>query len=108
MSIRTEQVASLLQHIIGEVFSRDIEFPDGVMATISRVEVPADLKTANVFVTALPDDRANDVKAVLNNERKFIQKAVAKEMTMKFTPRLKFLIDHQLEQISKLEELMDL
>ena len=108
MSIRTEQVASLLQHIIGEIFSRDMEFPDGVMATISRIDVPADLKTANVFVTALPDNRANEVKAVLNKERKYIQKEVAGKMTMKSTPKLKFIIDHQLEKVSKLEELMDL
>lgn len=108
MSIRTEQVESLLQHVLGEIFARDIEFPDGVLGTVSRIVVPADLKTAKVYVTALPDTKANEVKEVLNAERKRIQKEVAKQMTMKSTPKLTFLIDHQLQKVSELEELMDL
>lgn len=108
MTQRTEQVESLLQQVLGEILSREVEFPDGVLASISRIVVPADLKTARVWISALPDHRAAEVKNVLKRERSRIQKEVGKKMTMKSTPKIEFIIDREPERVAKLEDLMDL
>lgn len=107
MTKRTEQVSSLLKNIIGEVINREVEFPDGVLATISRVEVPTDLKTAKVYVSILPFDRSASAIKRLKQQAGHLQREVNKQLTMKFSPRIEFLIDDQLEKVAELETLME-
>ena len=107
MTKRTEQVSALLQNIIGEVINREVEFPDGILATISRVEVPTDLKTAKVYVSILPFDRSSSTIKRLKRQVGHIQKEVNKQLTMKFFPRIEFFIDNRLEEVAKLETLME-
>ena len=103
MSIRTEQVSANLQKILGEIFSRDIEWPTDTMGTISRIEVPGDLKTANIFVSVLPYDRSQDVINFLNNQKKDIQKQMSKKLSMKFSPRLRFQVEHSTEYADRID-----
>jgi ribosome-binding factor A len=107
MSIRTEQVAEKLHRLIGEAFIRDLEFPEGTLATISEVDVAPDLKHANVFVTILPFDQEEKVMGFLIKQRKRIQHGLTKEMTMKFSPQIRFVADSRTETASKIEQIID-
>jgi len=107
MSRRTEQVAELLHRLIGDAFSRDLEFPDGTLATISEVDVAPDLKHAIVFVSVLPFDRSEDVLAFLVRNKGRIKKEVNKHLTMKFAPDFRFELDARTETASQIEQLID-
>lgn len=107
MSRRTEQVSSLLGQLIGEIFSRTLEFPEGTLATISRVEVPTDLKTANVYVSVLPFSESDHVLGYLIRNRKRVQKEVSQEMVMKSMPKILFHLDTLPEHAAKIEAIID-
>lgn len=107
MSRRTEQVAEHLHRLIGEVFSRDLEFPDGTLATISEVDVAPDLKHAIVFVSVLPFDRSDDVLAFLVRNKHRVKQAVNKQLTMKFAPDFRFELDARTETASRIEQIID-
>lgn len=107
MSRRTEQVESLIGHLLGDVFSRSLEFPDGTLATISRVEVPPDLKTANVYISVLPFAESERVMGYLIRNRNRVQKEIAKGMVMKITPKIMFILDDLPEHASQIDRLIE-
>ena len=107
MSIRTEQVASLIKEIMGDLFTREVEFPEGTLATITRVTIPADLKNASVYVSVLPFARGAEVMNVIRRAQSRLQYGMSKQLTMKFSPRLHFVFDEQPEKAAEIERLID-
>src|SRR3989339_830641 len=51
MSLRTEQFSKLLKRELGEYFLKEIEFPNGCFATITRINVAPDLKYGEVWLS---------------------------------------------------------
>ncbi|MBI4122125.1 MAG: 30S ribosome-binding factor RbfA [Parcubacteria group bacterium] len=107
MSQRTEQIAETLHRLIGEAFLRDLEFPEGTLATISEVDVAPDMKHAKVFVSVLPFDRTEFVMGFLIRHSKRIQQQINKQLTMKFAPRIHFEADARTEVASTIEQIID-
>ena len=107
MSQRTEQVAEALHRLIAEAFMRELEFPEGTLATISEVIVAPDLKHADVFVTILPFDQTEHVMGFLVRNRKRIQHGLTKHLTMKFSPQIRFVADTRTEIASNIEQIID-
>lgn len=107
MTRRTEQVSERIHRLVGDAFERELEFPEGVLPTIMRVDIEPDLKRATVHITVLPFDRSQEVLAYLIRNRKRIQQAVNKELTMKFSPELFFVTDSITETASTIEQIMD-
>ena len=50
MSDRILKVNELLKQEAGAAIARELEMPHGVLATITRLDAQADLKTAKIFV----------------------------------------------------------
>ena len=107
MSQRTEQVEATLKKILGEIFTRDVEFPEDHLATITRVEVAPDLKNAKVYISVLPYDSGEDVLTMLQGQRSRIQKEAHAHLTMKFSPVFEFILDDQGEKADVIERLID-
>jgi ribosome-binding factor A len=61
MTKRTEQLSALIQHNLNEIFVREVEFPLGTLATITRVEVTPDLSWAMVDLSILPISKQGSV-----------------------------------------------
>lgn len=104
MSRRTEKVESLLQHEVGQ-FIMQLELP--ALTTISKVEVTPDLKWCKVWVTIMGDkDQQQEVLDILITNLKELQSSLIDKLTMKFIPRIKFVIDHAEEYASHIDELI--
>lgn len=107
MSQRTEQVEAMIQQKLGDIFAREVEFPEGTLGTITKVVVPPDLQKALVHISVLPFDKANAVLKRLKGQKGHIQRELHKEIVMKVSPKLEFLLDGTQEHVSQLETLMD-
>jgi ribosome-binding factor A len=104
MSRRTEKVSSLLQHEIGD-YILQLELP--ALTTISKVEVTPDLKWCKVWVTVMGDEKKQaSVLDILNENLRDMQKELNQSLTMKFVPRVKFVLDHGEEYAAKINELL--
>jgi ribosome-binding factor A len=104
MSRRTEKVSSLLQQEIGD-YLLQLELP--ALTTISKVEVTPDLKWCKVWITVMGDLKKQEaVMKVLTENLRDMQKELNQSLTMKFVPRVKFVVDHGEEYAAKINELL--
>ena len=110
MSQRQERVAELVREIISSfMLKRQTVSPmlDG-MVNITRVWVSPDIRNATVFFNLLdPSRNPADVEEAFFTENRIFAKALAREITTKFTPRLKFVYDTGLGEITRIDELLD-
>ena len=107
MSIRTEQVSTQLQHLIGEIFSRELEIPDDHLLSVTRIKVSPDLRSAKVFISVFPAESSSKIMKYLKSRKGFIQKIVHENLTMKFSPKLEFLIDEHHQNALEIDRLLD-
>ena len=109
-SQRQLRVGELVRRTLAEVFSRNQiydEILSGVSITVGEVSMSADLKIAHVFVSPLGGNKSKEVVEALNNNRVEIRKIVTKNVKLKFSPELKFLLDATFDNMDAMRTLFD-
>lgn len=102
-----DKVNSMIQEELSSLINELVEFPDVVFVTVKRVDVSPDLKRADVYVSLFPFGQRHRGIRVLAKAQKTLQKELGKHLSLKFTPRLKFIIDETEESMARVEELID-
>jgi len=109
-SHRPEQAAELIRSVLAEALLRgEIRDPRVGMVTISGVEVTRDLSVATVRVLPHADDDAAREAAVegLESASGYLRRIVAKEMTTRSVPELRFVRDRGLEHAQRIDQLLE-
>lgn len=77
------------------------------LVTLTRVEMPPDLKSARVYVSILgsDEDREKSIEN-LNQYTRIIQSHIAKELKLRFCPKLMFYLDTGLDKALKIEKIL--
>ena len=93
-SLRLQRVRELLKREIGEAIRREFEVNEAGLITVNDVDVAGDLHSALVFISILgnPDQQKRGF-SLLVRHRKRIQGLVSRAVVLKYTPRLRFLMD---------------
>ena len=109
------RLAKLGEQIRGEIAllisTQKIKDPRvSTFLTINRVEVAADLAYAKVYVSSfLPEGQILKGVAGLNSAAGFIQSSIAKKLTIRKFPKLRFIADSSVkegfEMVNKLNRL---
>jgi ribosome-binding factor A len=105
MNHRIERVRELLRRNLGDIIERDLRF-EGVLVTISDVDITPDLKQAHVFVSLLGGD-PETVLAALRKHRVELQHALARRVVLKNTPRLNFHHDASAERGTRILQILE-
>ncbi len=82
------------------------------MVTVNEVKVSRDLAYADVYFTILtnshnPDENQKQGAEVLNNAAGFLRSQLAKILSTRTTPRLRFYYDHTIENGARLSKAID-
>jgi len=105
---RQEKVARAVKEAVSEVISNHLSDPriEGIVS-VTRVEMLADLRTADVYVSILGKDDAAQSKTftAITHARSRIQALLADRLHSKFCPVLRF---HKDEKFKKTLEIMRL
>lgn len=107
-SQRQLRVGEELRHLLAGVFQRgDLHDPslDGVSITVSEVTVSPDLKNATVFVMPLAGVGSEDVLGGLKRAAPYLRTLLAKSLTLRTVPRLRFIIDTAFETSNRINRL---
>ena len=107
MSHRLEKVNSLLTEEVAKILLEELEFPRGVLVSVTRAEVTPDLREAKIFVSVLPFDKHPRVLEVLEKNIYLIQQILNKKLTLKPMPKISFKIDSSIEEMDKIGRLLD-
>ena len=104
-SHRMDRVNELLRREISSVIQHDYEW-NGVLVTISGVEVTNDLKEGKVWTSVLGGS-SEPVLKKLNKDHGAIQSKVMKRVVLKSTPVLRFVCDQSAERGVDMVNLLD-
>ena len=108
-SIRQQKINSQIQRIVATVLQRDVADPriDGLVS-VTRVEVTRDLREARVYLSVLGGHRTPaTVLEGIQSAGRHIQSEVAENLSLRYAPRLTFLLDDSLKKQAEMLKLID-
>ena len=108
-SRRPEQVAEAIRAILAEALLRgEVRDPRVGMVTVSSVEVTRDLAVAKILVEPRADDDAGRDAAVegLRSAAGYLRGIVARSLTTRSVPELRFERDRGLDHAHRIDELL--
>lgn len=107
MTRRTQQVGELLRAELDDIIRKEVKDPRIGFFSITRVEVPTDLRSARVYVSVLGSDeeRTNTVEA-LRQAAGFIRFHLKPRLRMRQIPELDFRDDRSMEYAQEISEVL--
>lgn len=107
-SLRIQRVRELLKRAIGEAIRQELPVSEAGLVTVNDVDVAGDLKTATVFVSILGNkDQQKRGAAVLEQHRLRIQDMMARSVVLKYTPKLRFVLDDSVVRGNRVLEIIE-
>ncbi len=106
-SPRYAKISEQIKEIIARMLERRIKDPRLGFVTITDVRITGDGREATVFYTVLggADDRAASAIA-LHSATGLLRSTVGKQLGLKFTPTLEFVLDAVEEDAAHLEDVL--
>jgi ribosome-binding factor A len=107
-SLRLQRVRELLKREIGEVIRRELPVSEAGLVSVNDVDVSGDLHSAVVFISILGNaDQQKRGLALLTRHRVRIQGLVARGVVLKYTPKLKFIVDDTVERGNRVIQILN-
>ena len=107
---RQLKVGEEIRHLISAILLRgSFHDPDldGVSITVSEVSISPDFSNARVYVMPLGGGDVATVLEALGRVSHEIQHELARQLTTRRTPRLKFVVDNSFDNASRLGALIN-
>jgi len=109
LSQRQLRVGEQMRHLLaGYLLRNEIHDPrlEGVSVTVSEVRVSRDLRNATVYASELGGELSPPVRAALAAAAGRLAGRLAREMHLKYAPRLVFTADTSFAEAQKIERLL--
>jgi ribosome-binding factor A len=107
MKHRLERVNEVIKRELSEIISREIDFSAQVLVTVQAVDITADLRHCDVFVSAIgKEEKRTRVLSELDEHRTTLQRELARRVVLKYTPQLHFKLDSSIERGSRVLDIM--
>ncbi len=106
---RGHRVADHLRERLADIIRAEMRDPRVGMLSVNDVRVSRDLAYADVYVSSLGvDDEAakRELVTVLEHAAGFLRSAVARDSTMRSTPKLRFHYDDLIVEGARIESLI--
>ncbi len=101
---RALKVAGTIKRVVADALENDIKDPRLGFVTVTDVRVTGDLQNASVFYTVLGDEAARaESAAALVSANGRLRSRVGKELGIRLTPTLDFILDAVPETAASLE-----
>jgi ribosome-binding factor A len=107
MTKRILRLNELIKKELGQIILKEVEFPKGILATITRVETTSDLISAKVFLSVFPEKFMAQTLKTLNFQIYFLQQELNHKLQMRPVPRLIFCQEKETVQAGRIEELLE-
>lgn len=103
---RMLRVNELVKREVSERIERDIAAEVKGLVTVTAVKVAQDLRSARVMISVL-GAKPETVLRLLERDRPELQRALATNTSLKYTPILHFRLDRSLEKADQVLEILD-
>lgn len=109
-SQRQLRVGELIRRVLSTVLTRgEVHDPElnAMSITVGEVRTSPDLKIATVYVMPLGGARREDAIKALSRNRGELRRAIMRDMSLKYAPDLRFLIDETFDRMDETRALFD-
>jgi ribosome-binding factor A len=103
---RPKRVARLIQEALGGILAQELPEAAADILTVTRVDVPADLKSARIFVSVFGPVPPDAVLALCAARIGAIRHRLAMAVALKYNPRLEFALDPSADLNDRIERLL--
>lgn len=108
--MRLKRVESLIRDLVSSLIMKGIIKDPRVntLITITGVEISSDLSYAKVYVSSFESTQKMEKAAeALNHAAGFIQKNISRDLKMRVTPKLRFIVDDSIKKGFEINEKID-
>ena len=108
-SQRQLRVGETIRRALSEVLARgDVHDPDlnRMSITVGEVRTSPDLKAATAYVLPLGGQGRDEVIGLLARNKGELRRLVARKLTLKFAPELRFQLDETFDQMDQTREML--
>jgi ribosome-binding factor A len=107
MSDRIAKVNKLFKQEVGKLILEDVDFPAGFVVTIMKVDTSADLRYADVYVSVMPKEKADEAISALEENIYAMQQKINKKLFMKPVPMIRFRLDFSGDRSDRINEIIN-
>lgn len=106
--VRTQRVRELLKRALGEIIRRELPIGEAGLITVNDVGIAADLRSATVIIGIVGNPQQKKrAQTLLDKERTRLQGLLGREVVLKYTPTLRFVVDDSIERGNKIIQLLE-
>ncbi|MBM9593678.1 30S ribosome-binding factor RbfA [Roseitranquillus sediminis] len=109
-SQRQLRVGELIRRTLSDVLNQgDIHDPElnRLSITVGEVRTSPDLRVATAYVLPLGGEHRDEALAALRRNRGELRRAISKDLTLKFSPELRFEIDDTFDRMDETRRLFE-
>jgi len=107
MQHRIERLNELIKRELSKLIQKEIDFPDNVIVTVTRVETASNLNQSKVFVSVLPNARIDTVLRILVKSKYELQQLLNKRLLMRPTPLIVFKEEKRTAEAANIESILN-
>tara|TARA_A100001035_G_scaffold226676_1_gene187760 strand:- start:252 stop:620 length:369 start_codon:yes stop_codon:yes gene_type:complete len=104
---RVDRINRQILDILSDILIKNIDLSYLGFITFTDVDVSPDLRTAKVFYSVLsgklPDSK---VEVEINKKQKAFKKFMSPQLTLRYTPDIRFILDETLAYSEKIDNLL--
>jgi ribosome-binding factor A len=108
-SQRQLRVAELIRHAVADALTRGEIIDEGLagrVVTVPEVRMSPDLRIATVYVMPLGGKDGKPVIKALASNAKYLRGLIARRVTLKFVPDLRFRLDETFDYAGRIDEVL--
>ncbi|MEA3560325.1 MAG: 30S ribosome-binding factor RbfA [Candidatus Omnitrophota bacterium] len=104
---RLNKISESIRQEISELIQKEVKDPRIGFVTITRVEVTADLRFANVYFSVLGSAKnKKSTRIGLQNAAGFLRTTMGQNLRMRFVPEIRFRFDNSIEYSAQIDEVL--
>ncbi|MES2307805.1 MAG: 30S ribosome-binding factor RbfA [Verrucomicrobiota bacterium] len=104
---RTTRVSEAVRMELANLIQRERAL-EGIILTISSIDLTPDLKNAHVFMSVLEQALSQEtILSILNRKRHEWQTTISRRLELKYTPKLIFKFDSSLERGDRVMQILN-
>lgn len=105
---REEKISRMLQKEFGDIFLLYAKKMQGVIISVSDVNISPDFSLARVYLSIFPNEKAQDVFSLINIDQKSLRFELGKRIkdSLRIVPEIAFVLDDSLNYLEKIDNLL--
>ena len=108
-SIKNTRINGEVQKVLSEIIRGEIKDPRiSPLTSVVSVSVASDLKTCKAFISVLGNEEAQEnTMAGLKSAVGYVRRQLAKELNLRNTPEITFVLDQSIEYGVNMSKMID-